>query len=76
MANLQVKNVPQDLNERLHRYAEQQGRSIRDVVLEAVRRELDRRVFVERLSRRTPVKLKTSAGELLAAERRDRDPTK
>lgn len=39
MANLQVKNVPEDLNERLHRYAKQQRRSIRDVVLEAVLRE-------------------------------------
>lgn len=76
MANLQVKNVPEDLNERLHRYAEQQGRSIRDVVLEAVRRELDRQTFADRLRRRTPVKLKTSAGALLAAERRDRDSSK
>jgi plasmid stability protein len=76
MANLQVKNVPQELNERLHRYAEQQGRSIRDVVLEAVKRELDRRMFVERLRRRAPVKLKTGAGELLSAERADRDGSK
>ncbi|HET8937664.1 MAG TPA: hypothetical protein VFN67_29675 [Polyangiales bacterium] len=41
MANLQVKNVPEQLNERLHRFSEQEGRSIRDVVLEAVRRALD-----------------------------------
>jgi hypothetical protein len=73
VANLQVKNVPEALNARLHRFAEQQGRTIRDVVLEAVRRELDRTTFVERLRKRAPVRLKTSAGELLAAERRDRD---
>lgn len=76
MANIQVKNVPPELNERLHRYAEQQNRSIRDVVLEAVRRELDRRTFVERLRERKPVKLKTSAAQLLGAERRDRDVSK
>ena len=73
MANIQVKNVPPELNERLHRYAEQQGRSIRDVVLEAVRRELDRRTFVARLRERKPVKLKTPAGQLLGSERHDRD---
>jgi plasmid stability protein len=73
LANLQVKNVPDELNKRLHRYAEQQGRSIRDVVLEAVRRELDRRMFTERLRRRSTVKLKTSPAELLAAERRERE---
>jgi hypothetical protein len=72
VAHLQVKNVPDQLNERLHRYAEQQGKSIRDVVLEAVRRELDRRVFVERLRLRTPVKLKTAPAKLLAKERRER----
>lgn len=76
MANIQVKNVPPELNERLRRYAEQQSRSIRDVVLEALRRELDRRTFVERLHERKPVKLKTSAAQLLAAERRDRDGSK
>lgn len=76
MANLQVKNVPEELNERLHRFAEQEGRSIRDVVLEAVRRELDRRRFAERLRRRAPVTLKTSAGELLAAERSERNKAK
>jgi plasmid stability protein len=72
MANLQVKNVPEELNKRLHRYAEQQGRSIRDVVLDAVRRELDRRAFAERLRKRSPVKLKVSAAELLSLERNER----
>ena len=72
MANLQVKNVPDDLNKRLHRHAEQQGRSIRDVILDAVRRELDRQAFVERLQSRSSVKLKTPAGALLAQVRRER----
>jgi plasmid stability protein len=71
MANLQVKNVPEALNKRLRRYAEQDGRTIRDVVLEAVERELDRRNFVERLRRRAPVKLATSPHALLDDERRE-----
>jgi plasmid stability protein len=72
MANLQVKNVPPALNERLHRYAEQHGRSIRDVILEAVQRELDRHTFVDRLRKRSKVQLKSSAAALLVEERRER----
>jgi plasmid stability protein len=72
VANLQVKNVPEDLNKRLHRYAAQEGRSIRDVVLAAVQRELDRHTFVDRLRKRSKVQLKTSAAALLMEERRER----
>jgi hypothetical protein len=72
VANLQVKNVPEALNKRLRRYAEQDGRTIREVVLQAVQRELDRRSFVERLRRRTPVKLAVSPHALLEEERRER----
>jgi plasmid stability protein len=72
MSNLQVKNVPSDLDKRLHRFAAQEHRSIRDVVLEAVRRELDRRQFVVELGSRTPANLKTAAAKLLSMERQDR----
>jgi hypothetical protein len=72
MSNLQVKNLPGDVDKRLHRYAREQHRSIRDIVIEAVRRELDRRLFVEDLRRRASTRLKTSAAELLVAERRAR----
>jgi len=75
MANLQVKNVPEELNERLHRCAEERGRSIRDIVLEAVRRELDRQAFGDRLRKRSRVRLKTSAAELLRQERQERGKT-
>lgn len=64
--------MPDELNERLHRYAEEQGRTIRDVVLEAVQRELDRRGFTARLRSRKPVTLKTPPAKLLAQERLDR----
>lgn len=72
MGNLQVKNVPEDLNRLLHRYAKQQGRSIRDIVIEAVRRELQRRAFVDQLRERSKVKLRTSPAQLLVAERSKR----
>jgi plasmid stability protein len=72
MANLQVKNLPEELNQRLHRHARAQRRPIREVVIEAVERELDRHTFVEKLRRREPVQLKSRPATLLAAERRER----
>ncbi len=39
MANLQVKDVPEALHRKIRRYAERRGRTIRDVVLDAVTRE-------------------------------------
>jgi plasmid stability protein len=73
MGNLQVKNVPEQLSRRLRRYAKQQQRSIRDIVLEAVQRELERRAFVDRLHERSRVTLRSSPAELLAAERSERE---
>lgn len=72
MANLQVKNLPDELNERLHRYARERRQPIREVVIEAVERELDRRTFVQRLRQREPANLPTSAANLLESERRER----
>ncbi|OGQ82078.1 MAG: hypothetical protein A2289_07645 [Deltaproteobacteria bacterium RIFOXYA12_FULL_58_15] len=72
MANLQVKNLPEDLNKRLHRFAREQNRTIRDIVLDAVRRELERNAFVERLHQRATTRLRTPAQKMLNAERSDR----
>jgi plasmid stability protein len=75
MANLQVKNVPPDVHRRLRRWAGRRGRTIRDLVLEAVRRELSHQEFLERLAGREPVDLGTPAAKLLdeaRAERRGR----
>ncbi len=38
MANLQVKNLPDELHDKLQTYAREEGRTLRDVVLEALRR--------------------------------------
>ena len=55
MANLQVKNVPEALHRKIRAYAKRRGRTVRDVVLEAVNREMEREEFRSRLARRQPV---------------------
>lgn len=73
MSNLQVKNVPPELHRKLRREAKRQGRTVRDLVLEAVRRELERYEFVVRLRTRKKVDLGRSASRTLEEVRRERD---
>ncbi|HEU4613727.1 MAG TPA: hypothetical protein VFS15_16660 [Kofleriaceae bacterium] len=73
MANLQVKNVPDALYRKIRRQAEQEGRTIRDFVLEAVRAKLARDEFLTRLSRRRPVELERPASATLDELRAERD---
>jgi plasmid stability protein len=44
---IQVKNVPDDLHEELRRRAEQEGVTVGEIVLRAVRAELHRETFRE-----------------------------
>ena len=73
MANLQVKNVPESLHRRLRAYATRRGRTLRDVVLEAVTREMDREEFRIRLAKRTPVDLGRAVARTLEEARSARD---
>jgi hypothetical protein len=73
MANLQVKNVPADLFRKIRRQAEQEGRTIRDFVLEAVRAKIAREEFAARLRKCTPVELDRSVGEEIDAVREERE---
>lgn len=73
MANLQVKNVPARLHQKLREQAKRHGRTIRDLVLEAVRREISREDFREQLARREPVELGRSAAQLVEESRSQRD---
>lgn len=73
MANLQVKNVPDQLHRKLNQRAKRQGRTVRDLVLEAVRREIARGDFHERLARRAPVELGGSVAEVVAEVRLARE---
>ncbi|MGH9380569.1 MAG: hypothetical protein ACRD2Z_08150 [Thermoanaerobaculia bacterium] len=68
-----MKNVPEEFHQRLRRCAERRGQSIRDLVLEAVRRELAQEEFVARLRKRQRVRLDRPAGELLAEVRAERE---
>jgi plasmid stability protein len=73
MANLQVKNVPEPLHRRLRAYAKRRGRTVRDVVLAAVTREMEQEEFRARLAKREPVDLGRPAARALEDVRRERD---
>lgn len=69
MANLQVKNIPDSLHRQLRRHARQQGTTLREVVLKAVKRELAFSLFQERLNKRPTSDLEVSAASLLEEAR-------
>ena len=71
--NLQVKNVPADLYRTLRRQAKREGRTLRDLVLEAVRREVARSEFRERIVSREPVDLGRPAARTLEEVRSERE---
>ena len=68
-----MRNIPDDVYERLRRYARANGRSVRSVVLSAVERELERLEWPERLARHPPIDLGVDAATLIAEERLRRD---
>ena len=73
MGNLQVKNVPEALHRKIRAYAKRRGRTVRDVVLEAVNREMEREEFRSRLARRQPVDLGRPAARSLEEVRAERE---
>ncbi len=73
MANLQVKNIPDTLHQRLRRYAQENRCTLSDIVLMAIERELARREWHERLAHRPTTDLGVSAASLLKQERQQRE---
>lgn len=73
MRNLQVKNVPQDLHRKLRALAKRRGRTLREVVLSAVEREVAQEEFRIRLAARTPVDLGRPAAHSLQEARDERE---
>ena len=69
MANLQVRNVPKALHDRLRKHARESNRSMSDIVLAAVERDLDMREWQERLAQDPPTDLGVPAAVLLHEER-------
>lgn len=73
MANLQVKNLPDALHQRLRHYAQKHHRTISDIALEALEREMARSEWHEKHSQRSATDLGDSAASLLEQERQQRD---
>lgn len=67
--NLQVKNVPTALHERLRRRAREQRRTISDLVLVSIERELARQEWLDRMATRPAVELGVSAASLVEEAR-------
>lgn len=69
MANLQVKNIPDSLHDRLRTRAQKQHSTLSAIVLSAVERELARLEFAERLRGRSKTELGIAPSELLEEAR-------
>lgn len=72
MSILQVKNVSPALAENIRRLAKHDGRTLSDVIVRALEREVQRYEFSAQLKRRKPVSPQKSAVELLSEARRER----
>ena len=73
MANLQVKNIPEDLHERLRSHARENHCTLSASVLAALERELARWEWRKRLAQRPTTNLGVPAAALLLEERSQRD---
>ena len=73
MANLQVKNIPEDLHERLRRHARENHCTLSASVLAALERELARWEWRKHLAQRPKTSLGVPAAALLLEERSHRD---
>ena len=65
--------MPKELHERLRRHARKHNRSMSTAVLDAIKRELARWEWRERLAERPETDLGTDAATLVADARRQRD---
>ena len=74
MASLQVKNIPEDLHERLRRHARENHCTLNASVLAALERELARWEWRKRLAQRPKTSHGMPAVALLMEERSLRDP--
>lgn len=73
MANLQIKNVPAALHQRLRDHVREHRRTLSNFMLEAIENELARREWRKHLEGRSRTDLGVSAASLLEEERRQRD---
>ena len=73
MANLQIRNIPEALHERLRRHARENNCTMSAAVLTAIERELTRWEWRQHLAQRPETTLGVEAATLLREERSLRD---
>ncbi|MCZ0937845.1 MAG: hypothetical protein OXJ55_04360 [Caldilineaceae bacterium] len=73
MANLQIRNMPDTLHDRLRRYARESNSTMRAVALNAIERELARWEWRKRLAQRPETDLGVDAATILKEERTRRE---
>ena len=73
MTNLQIRNIPDELHERLRRHARENRCTLSASVLAALEHELERWEWRKRLAQRPKTSLGVPAAALLLEERSDRD---
>ncbi len=73
MANLQIKDMPDTLHERLRHYARENNCTMREAVLTAIEKELVRWEWQKRLAQRPETDIGADAVALLKEERSRRD---
>lgn len=73
MANLQIRNMPDTLHERLRRYARENDCSMRAAALSAIERELAHWEWRKLMAQRPETDLGVEAAALLMEERARRD---
>ena len=69
MGNLQVRNVPKSLHDRLRSLAREKNCTMSSVVLAAIEREVERLEFYQRLAQDPPTNLEVDAATLVREER-------
>ncbi len=72
MGHIQVKNVPEDLHDELRRRAASRHQSVRQYLLELIRRDLARPTLEEwfdRVESREPVRTSMTSEQLVSAVR-------
>ncbi len=73
MATLHIRNVPDELHERLRRIARKTNGTMRGIVLAALEKELERSEWRERMANRPVVDLGVPAARLIEEARAERD---
>ena len=73
MASIQVRNIPDNLYERLYKHAHESNSTMRALVVAAIERELRRREWQQGLADRPVTDLGIDAATLLAEARAERE---